>query len=152
MGSNAKPMEAQELVYCLSFPEEAEKSYSLLYNVFSDAIFYLHRTTIVSGVENYPSGCMSCCSDDLALLLPCLDLWILWSKNISVWEEIFASIWIVMIEPLVWLHSVYLKLHNITACDEISHAFFPTVYEGALWLLDCLSSYTSPDWEILPHE
>ena len=27
--------------YCLSFPEEAEKSYLLFYNVFSDVIFYL---------------------------------------------------------------------------------------------------------------
>ena len=34
-------MEVQELVYCLSFPEEVEKSYLLFYNVFSDVIFYL---------------------------------------------------------------------------------------------------------------
>ena len=40
MGSYAKPIEAQELVYCPSFPEEADKSYSLFYNVFSDVIFY----------------------------------------------------------------------------------------------------------------
>ena len=30
--------------------------------------------------------------DDLALLLPRLDLWSLGSENISVWEQIFASI------------------------------------------------------------
>ena len=40
-------------------------------------------TTIVSGIENYPSTCMSCCSDDLAQLLPCLDFWSLGSENIS---------------------------------------------------------------------
>ena len=36
--------------------------------------FLSPRTTIVLDIENYPSACMSCCSDDLALLLPCLDL------------------------------------------------------------------------------
>ena len=36
----------------------------------------------------YPSASMSCCSDDLAQLLPSLDLWSLGSENIS---EIFAS-------------------------------------------------------------
>ena len=60
---------------CLSFPEGAEtESYSLLYNVFSEPDFLSPRTTIVSGIENYPSTCMSWCSDDLALLLPRLDL------------------------------------------------------------------------------
>ena len=36
--------------------------------------FLSPRTTIASGVENYPSPSMSCCSDDQAHLLPCLDL------------------------------------------------------------------------------
>ena len=36
--------------------------------------FLSPRTTIVSGIGNYPSPSMSCCSDDLAQLLPCLDL------------------------------------------------------------------------------
>ena len=36
--------------------------------------FLSPRTTIFSGIENYPSPSMSCCSDDLAQLLPCLDL------------------------------------------------------------------------------
>ena len=31
-------------------------------------------TTNVSGIENYPSVSMSCCSDDLAQLPLCLDL------------------------------------------------------------------------------
>ena len=30
--------------------------------------------TIVLGIENYPSICISCCSNDLSLLLLCLDL------------------------------------------------------------------------------
>ena len=36
--------------------------------------FLSPRTTIVLGIENHPSACMSCCSDDLALLLLRLDL------------------------------------------------------------------------------
>ena len=36
--------------------------------------FLSPRTTIASGVENYPSPSMSCCFDDLAQVLPCLDL------------------------------------------------------------------------------
>ena len=45
-------------------------------------------TTIFSGIENYLSASMSCCSDDMAQLLPCLDHWSLRSKNISVREFI----------------------------------------------------------------
>ena len=59
--------------YCLSIPEKAEKK------LFAQCIFRCDfpfpRTTIVLGIENYPSTCMSCCSDELALLLPRLDLW-----------------------------------------------------------------------------
>ena len=32
--------------------------------------FLSPRSAMVSGIENYPSASMSCCSDDLALLLP----------------------------------------------------------------------------------
>ena len=39
-------------------------------NLFSDVIFYPQRTAIVLDIENYPSACMSCWSDDLALSLP----------------------------------------------------------------------------------
>ena len=35
---------------------------------------------------------------------------------------------------------VYLMLHDITACDEISHA----LYADALWLLDCLKLVHKP--------
>ena len=45
----------------------------VLQTVFSEVIFYFSRTAIVLGIENYPSTCMSCCSDDLALLLPHYD-------------------------------------------------------------------------------
>ena len=68
MGLYVKPMEGQELLSFLS--EEAEKVMHCFTNLFSDLIFYLPRTAIVLGIENYPSACMSCCSDDLALLLP----------------------------------------------------------------------------------
>ena len=49
-----------------------------IYTIFLQRIFgrdFLSpRTTIFSGIENYPSASISCCSDDLAQLLPCLDL------------------------------------------------------------------------------
>ena len=64
--------------YCLSFPEEPEESFS--HNVFSDMIFHSHILQL--GIVNYPSACMSCFSDDLALLLPHLDLWSLGFENI----------------------------------------------------------------------
>ena len=58
--------------YCLSISEEAEKK------LFAQCIFRrdfpFPRTTIVLGIKNYPSACMSCCPDELALLLPRLDL------------------------------------------------------------------------------
>ena len=44
----AKPMEGKN--YYVSFPEEAEESYSLFYNVFSNVIFYL----LYYDIENYP--------------------------------------------------------------------------------------------------
>ena len=41
--------------------------------IFGHDFLSLH-TTIVPGIENYPSASMSCYSDDLAQFLPCLDL------------------------------------------------------------------------------
>ena len=53
----AKPIVGQELLF--SFPEKAEKSYALFYNVFSDVIFYPRVLQyVVWGIENYPSACM----------------------------------------------------------------------------------------------
>ena len=43
--------------------------------------FLSSHTTIVSGIKNYPSACISCCSNDLLLLLLCLDLWSLGSED-----------------------------------------------------------------------
>ena len=54
--------------FSLSFSEEVAKKLHFVYNVFSA------RTTIVSGIEHYPSSSMCCCSDDLAQLLLCSDL------------------------------------------------------------------------------
>ena len=51
-------------------------------------------TTIVLGIANYPSICISCCSNDLSLLLLCLDLLSLGSENVSFRGQIFASIWL----------------------------------------------------------
>ena len=66
MGLYVKPKEGQELLS--SFLEEEEKV-TRFTNVFWDVIFYLRILLMVSGIENYPSTCMSCCSDDLPLLL-----------------------------------------------------------------------------------
>ena len=65
MGSYAMPMEGEK--YCLSIPEEAEKK--LITQCIFGRDFPSPRSTIVSGIKNYPSACMSCCFDDLALLL-----------------------------------------------------------------------------------
>ena len=69
----------------ISFSEEVVKSYVLFECIFGCA-FLSPRTTKIYGIKNYPSTSMSCCSDDLAQLLPCLDLWSLWSENVSVRE------------------------------------------------------------------
>ena len=68
MGPYAKPMEGQELLYFLSGGGR-EKLFVVLKCIFGRDFLSL-RIAIVSGIENYPSACMSCCSDDLALLLP----------------------------------------------------------------------------------
>ena len=62
-------MEGQEL---LSFLKEAENLHIVLHVFGRD--FLSPRTTIVSVIKNYPSTSMSCCSNGLAQLLPCLDL------------------------------------------------------------------------------
>ena len=68
MGLYVKPMEVQEL---LSFLFRGGRKVTHCFtNVFSDVIFYPPPTAIVLGIENYSSACMSCYSDDLALLLP----------------------------------------------------------------------------------
>ena len=64
MGSYADPTEGRELLSLLSGGGGKK-----FYNAFSDVIFLSPCTAIVSGIENYPSACKSCCSDDLALLL-----------------------------------------------------------------------------------
>ena len=69
MGPYAKPMEGQELLSFL-FGGGRKKLRVVLICIFGRD-FLSPRTAIVSGIENYPSACMSCCSDDLALLLPC---------------------------------------------------------------------------------
>ena len=72
MGLYAKPMEGQELLSFV-FGRGRKKLFVVLQCIFGRD-FLSPRTTIVSGIENYPSACMSCCSDDLALLLSRLDL------------------------------------------------------------------------------
>ena len=70
MGSYAKPMEGQELLSFLSGGGRKKLFAQCLFG----RDFLSPHTTIVLGIENYPSASMSCCSDDLALLLPRLDL------------------------------------------------------------------------------
>ena len=68
MGPYAKPMEGQELLSFL-FGGGRKKLRVVLICIFGRD-FLSPLSAIVSGIENYPSVCMSCCSDDLALLLP----------------------------------------------------------------------------------
>ena len=69
MGPYAKPMEGQELLSFLF--EGGRKKLPIVLKCIFGRDFLSPRTAIVLGIENYPSACMSCCSDDLALLLPC---------------------------------------------------------------------------------
>ena len=49
-------------------------------------------------------------------------LWYTW--NWSTQPQVYINCNdLYIVPPLVWLHSVYLMLHDITAYDEISHAF-----------------------------
>ena len=59
--------------FSLSFSAEAAKKLRVVLQCIFGRDFLSPRTTIASGVENYPSPSMSCCPDDLAQLLPCLD-------------------------------------------------------------------------------
>ena len=67
-----RPMKGQELWYFL-FGGGAKKLHVVLQCIF-ERDFLSPRTTKVSGIEKYPSASMSCCSDDLAQWLPCVDL------------------------------------------------------------------------------
>ena len=58
----------------ISFSEEAAKKILHVLQCIFRCDFIFPRTTKVSGIKKYPSASMSCCSDDLAQLLPCLDL------------------------------------------------------------------------------
>ena len=68
MGQYANPMEGQELLYFLS--GGGRKKLFVVLNCVFGRDFLSPRTAIVSGIENYPSACMSSCTDDLAPLLP----------------------------------------------------------------------------------
>ena len=68
MGPYAKPMEGQE-VLSFFFGGGRKKLRVVLKCIFGRD-FLSPRIAIVPGIENYPSARMSCCSDDLALLLP----------------------------------------------------------------------------------
>ena len=71
MGSYAKPMEGEELLSFLF--RGGDMLRDVLQRIFG-RVFLSPRNTIISGIKNYPNASMSCCSDDLALLLPRLDL------------------------------------------------------------------------------
>ena len=57
-----------------SFKECGQKIHVLFLKRIFRCDFLSPHTTIFLGIENYPGASMSCCSDDLAQLLPCLDL------------------------------------------------------------------------------
>ena len=56
-------------LYC---SEEVARKLRVVLQCIFGRDFLSPRTTVASGVENYPSASMSCCSDDLAQLLPSL--------------------------------------------------------------------------------
>ena len=60
--------------YSLSFRRKRDKMYGLFLQRNFGRDFLSPRCTIFSGIENDPSASMSCCSDDLAQLPPCLEL------------------------------------------------------------------------------
>ena len=70
MGPYAKSMEEQELLYFLSGGGR-KKLFVVLKCIFGRD-FLSPRTAIVLGIENYPSACMSCCSDDLGTVVTAL--------------------------------------------------------------------------------
>ena len=63
MGLYVKPMEGQELLSFLF--GGGRKSYALFYKCIFRRDFLSPRIVMVSGIENYPSACISSCSDDL---------------------------------------------------------------------------------------
>ena len=67
-------MEGQELWYFLFIGEVAKKSSRIVLQCIFGRDFLSLRTAELLGIENYPSISISCCSDGLAQLLPCLDL------------------------------------------------------------------------------
>ena len=75
MDSYKKPMEGQELLslFFFFFGGGGKNLRVVLQSVFGRD-FVSPGTAIVSGIKNYSSASMSCCSDGLAHLLPCLDL------------------------------------------------------------------------------
>ena len=60
--------------FSLSFSEETANKLRVVLQCIFGRNFLSPCATIVSGIENYSSLSMACCSDDLAQLLPCLDL------------------------------------------------------------------------------
>ena len=54
--------------------KDAEKNVRDFFTTYFGRDFLSPLTTIFSAIENYPSASISCCSDDLAQLLPFLDL------------------------------------------------------------------------------
>ena len=63
-------MEGQ--LFSLACSEEVARKLRVGLQCISGRDFLSPRTTVASGVEKYPSASMSCCSDDLAQLLPSL--------------------------------------------------------------------------------
>ena len=90
MGLYAKPMKGQEL---LSFLFEGDRKKLCCFTMYFQTSFSIPTNYNSLGYRQL-SQClhasMSCCPDDLALLLPCLGLWSLGSKNVSIRKWIFT--------------------------------------------------------------
>ena len=60
----------EQVHVCLFFSEETANKLRVVLQCIFGRDFLSPHTTIVSGIENYSSPSMACCSDDLAQLLP----------------------------------------------------------------------------------
>ena len=91
--------------YSLSFRRMWEKNLRFFLKRIFGCDFLSPRTTIFSGIENYPSASISCCSDNLAQLLPCLDLWSLWSEVISprINFSLYCKSWLTVSDGTYWV-------------------------------------------------
>ena len=129
--------------YSLSFLRMREKNLHVVFTTYFRTWFSIPAYYNIFRYRKLPNASISYCSDDLAQLhrlLPCLDLWSLWSEIISVREKNFPSIYITHLNELTThLHLCW----NCTpvVCTRLWHHCYPTNYHT---LFPTLHWYRSP--------